>query len=58
MNRIKNDPRQPGETWAHYIKRGIGEEMFGVLNVFDTQETEVALNSELAGNGIYFAVSE
>ena len=24
MNRIQNDRREPGETWAHYIKRNIG----------------------------------
>ena len=58
MNRIKNDRREPGETWAHYIKRNIGEDNFSLLNEFDTQETEVALNSDFVASGIYFSVSE
>ena len=58
MNRIKDDRREPGETWAHYIKRNIGEDRFSLLNEFDVQETEAALNSEFIAGDVYFSVSE
>lgn len=58
MNRIKDDRREPGETWAHYIKRNIGEDRFSLLNEFDIQDTEAALNSEFIAGDAYFSVSE
>lgn len=58
MNRIKNDRREPGETWAHYIRRNIGDDRFSLFNDFDIQETEVALNSDFVASDIYFSVSE
>ncbi len=66
MNRLERDSedtKQPGETWARYIKRRIGKDNFNSYNELDLTsgrdpQDEIVLHSSLKVSGYGFGVEE